>query len=137
QRRPAWGQGRIDSFNPVKFGMVHLADDEAIGNSDMQAIWNLDAREQIRPHAPLHWDGLNNSVREVVISSALGDGTVAREFRLPAMERIERFLRTLPPPPSPHRSDAAAVERGKAVFPANCAECPAPGRVRTPSVIPR
>src|SRR5919201_315016 len=84
KRRPSWGPGRIDPFNPVKFGMLHLADDETIGNSDMQAIWNLNAREQIRPHAPLHWDGLNNSVREVVISSALGDGTVAREFKLPA-----------------------------------------------------
>jgi mono/diheme cytochrome c family protein len=136
KRRPAWGPGRIDPFNPVKFGMLHLADDGTIGNSDMLAVWNLDARERIRPHGPLHWDGLNNSVREVVISSALGDGTVAREFRLPAMERIERFLRTLPPPPSPHRPDAAAVERGKAVFAANCAECHAPGGPRTLSVIP-
>jgi mono/diheme cytochrome c family protein len=136
KRRPAWGPGRIDPFNPVKFGMLHLADDETIGNSDMLAVWNLDARERIRPHGPLHWDGLNNSVREVVISSALGDGTVAREFSLPAMERIERFLRTLPPPPSPHQPDAAAVERGKAVFAANCAECHAPEGPRTLSVIP-
>jgi mono/diheme cytochrome c family protein len=136
ERRPAWGPGRIDPFNPVKFGMLHLADDGTIGNSDMLAIWNLNAREQIRPHAPLHWDGLNNSVREVVISSALGDGTVAREFNLPAMERIERFLRALPPPPSPHRPDAAAVERGKAVFAANCAECHASDGRRTLTVIP-
>jgi len=136
QRRPAWGPGRIDPFNPVKFGMLHLADDETIGNSDMQAVWNLNARERIRPHAPLHWDGLNNSVREVVISSALGDGTVAREFKLPAMERIERFLRALPPPASPHRPDAAAVERGKAVFAANCAECHAADGGRTLTVIP-
>ena len=121
KRRPAWGPGRIDPFNPVKFGMLHLADDETIGNSDMQAVWNLDARERIRPHGPLHWDGLNNSVREVVISSALGDGTVAREFSMPAMERIERFLRALPPPPSPHQPDPATVERGKVVFAANCA----------------
>jgi mono/diheme cytochrome c family protein len=136
ERRPAWGPGRIDPFNPVKFGMLHLADDGTIGNSDMLAVWNLNAREQIRPHAPLHWDGLNNSVREVVISSALGDGTVAREFNLPAMERIERFLRALPPPPSPHRPDAAAVERGKAVFAANCAECHASDGRRTLTVIP-
>ena len=136
ERRPPWGPGRIDPFNPVKFGMLHLADDGTIGNSDMLAIWNLDARERIRPHAPLHWDGLNNSVREVVISSALGDGTVAREFKMPAMERIERFLRALPPPPSPHRPDAAAVERGKAVFAANCAECHAADGGRTLTVIP-
>jgi mono/diheme cytochrome c family protein len=130
-RRPAWGPGRIDPFNPVKFGMLRLADDGTIGNSDMQAIWNLNAREQIRSPAPLHWDGLNNSVREVVISSALGDGAVAKEFNYPAMERIERYLRALPPPPSPHRPDAAAVERGRVVFAANCAECHAPDGKRT------
>ena len=134
-RRPAWGPGRIDPFNPVKFGMLHLADDGTIGNSDMQAVWNLNSREQIRPSAPLHWDGLNNSVREVVISSALGDGAVAREFSFPAMERIDRFLRALPPPPSPHRPDAAAVERGKLVFAANCAECHAADGTRTLTVI--
>ena len=33
--RPTWGPGRIDPFNPVKFGMLRLADDGTIGNSDM------------------------------------------------------------------------------------------------------
>ena len=133
--RPTWGPGRIDPFNPVKFGMLRLADDGTIGNSDMQAVWNLNARERIRSPAPLHWDGLNDSVREVVISSALGDGAVANEFSYPAMERIERFLRALPAPPSPHRPDAAAVERGKVVFAANCGECHAPDGKRTLTVI--
>lgn len=133
--RPTWGPGRIDPFNPVKFGMLRLADDGTIGNSDMQAVWNLNARERIRSPAPLHWDGLNDSVREVVISSALGDGAVANEFSYPVMERIERFLRALPAPPSPHRPDAAAVERGKVVFAANCGECHAPDGKRTLTVI--
>jgi mono/diheme cytochrome c family protein len=133
--RPAWGPGRIDPFNPVKFGMLRLADDGTIGNSDMQALWNLNARERIRSPSPFHWDGLNDSLREVVISSALGDGAVAKEFSYPAMERIERFLRALPAPPSPHRPDAAAVERGKAVFAANCGECHARDGKRTLTVI--
>ena len=101
--RPPWGPGRIDPFNPVKFGMLKLVDDGTIGNSDMQAVWNLNARERIRSPAPFHWDGLNDSLREVVISSALGDGAVAKEFSFPAVERIERYLRALPAPPSPHR----------------------------------
>jgi mono/diheme cytochrome c family protein len=134
-RRPAWGPGRIDPFNPVKFGMLRLADDGTIGNSDMQAVWNLNAREQIRSPAPFHWDGLNVSLREVVISSALGDGAVAKEFSFPAMERIERYLRALPAPPSPHRPDPASVDRGKVVFAANCAECHAPDGKRTLTVI--
>src|SRR5262245_11795993 len=136
QRRPVWGPGRIDPFNPVKFGMLGLADDETVGNSDMQAVWNLNARERIRASAPLHWDGLNNSIREVVLSSALGDGAVARELRFPAMTRIENFLRALPPPSSPHRPNAAAVERGKVVFAAQCAECHAADGARTLTVIP-
>jgi hypothetical protein len=78
--RPAWGPGRIDPFNPVKFGMLALADDGTIGNSDMQTVWGLDAREAIRPDAPLHWDGLNNSIGEVVLISALGDRMSSKEY---------------------------------------------------------
>ena len=42
---PRWGPGRIDPFNPVKFGMLKLSDDGTIGNSDMMPLWDLDARE--------------------------------------------------------------------------------------------
>ena len=136
ERRPAWGPGRIDPFNPVKFGMLHLADDGTIGNSDMLAVWNLNARERNSPACAAALGRLEQFGAGGGISSALGDGTVAREFKLPAMERIERFLRALPPPPSPHRPDAAAVERGKAVFAATCAECHAADGGRTLTVIP-
>jgi processive rubber oxygenase RoxA-like protein len=135
-QRPTWGPGRIDPFNPVKFGMLGMIDDGTIGNSDMQAVWNLDARERIRPNAPFHWDGLNTSLREVIISSALGDGAVAEEFSFDSMARIERFLRKTAPPPSPHRPDGAAVERGKAVFAAQCADCHSPDGKRTLTIIP-
>jgi mono/diheme cytochrome c family protein len=135
-QRPTWGPGRIDPFNPVKFGMLGMIDDGTIGNSDMQAVWNLDARERIRPTAPFHWDGLNTSLREVIISSALGDGAVAAEFSFDSMARIERFLRKATPPPSPHRPDTAAVERGKAVYAAQCAECHGADGKRTLTVIP-
>jgi len=133
--RPAWGPGRIDPFNPVKFGMLKLADDGTLGNSDMQAVWNLDAREAIRKGAPLHWDGLSTSIREVVISSALGDGAIADELSFDSMDRIERFLRTTSPPPSPHRPDPAAVARGAAVFERACAECHGERGARTLTVV--
>jgi hypothetical protein len=124
--RPPWGPGRIDPFNPVKFDMLGLADDKTIGNSDMLAIWNLDAREAIRPDAPLHWDGLNNSIYEVVLSSALGDGMTAKEYddRTDAsLQRIEAFLRRSKPPASPYRPDTAAVTRGRSVYLTQCASC--------------
>lgn len=136
ESRPPWGPGRIDPFNPVKFGMLDLADDGTIGNSDMQAIWSLDAREAIRRPAPLHWDGLNTSIREVVISSALGDGATAKEFDFDSMDRIERFLRTTAPPPSPYRPDPVAVERGRTIYAEHCAECHAADGERTLTVIP-
>src|ERR1051325_9967791 len=118
-RRPPWGPGRIDPFNPVKFDMLGLPDDGTIGNSDMVAIWNLGAREAIRPGGPWHLDGLNTSLREVVLSSALGDGTTAREFDDQAkssLKRITAYLLRARPLASPWRPDAAAVARGVVIY---------------------
>src|SRR5262245_24595195 len=52
------------------------------------------------------------------------------------MERIDRFLRALPPPPSPHRPAAAAVVCGRLVFAAWSAEADASDAKRRPTVIP-
>jgi mono/diheme cytochrome c family protein len=135
-RRPLWGPGRIDPFNPVKFGMLGLVDDDTVGNSDMQAIWNLGARERLRANAPLHWDGLNISVHEVAVSSALGDGAIIHSIDFASMNKLEHFLRLLSAPTSPLRPDPAAVERGHAIFTARCAECHGAGGSRTLTVIP-
>jgi hypothetical protein len=136
EKRPNWGAGRIDPFNPVKFGMLHLADDGTIGNSDMQAVWGLDARDAIRPNAPLHWDGLNTSIHEVMVSSALGDGATGKSFNFPSIARMERYLRTLHPPASPYKPDTVLVERGAAVFAENCSECHGKDGARTLTVVP-
>jgi hypothetical protein len=135
EKRPNWGAGRIDPFNPVKFGMLHLTDDGTIGNSDMQPVWALDAREAIRKNAPLHWDGLNTSIHEVVVSSALGDGARGSKF-FASIARMEQFLRTSRPPASPYKPDAALVKPGAAVFAENCAECHGKDGKRTLTVIP-
>ena len=124
--RTPWGPGRIDPFNPVKFGMLQIADDRSIGNSDMMPIWNLEARNAIKPNAPLHWDGRTDSIDEAVLSSALGDGMVAAEYNAQTQEslrRIDAFVRRIKPPPSPHRPDTAAIERGRALYGTHCAEC--------------
>ncbi len=135
-KRPTWGPGRIDPFNPVKFGMLKLSDDGTIGNSKMQVVWGLDARNAIRANAPLHWDGLNTSVHEVVVSSALGDGANAKGIDWNTTNRIEHILRTMQPPPSPIKTDAALVQRGQVVFAANCAECHAKDGARTLTAVP-
>ena len=135
-QRPRWGPGRIDPFNPVKFGMLKLGDDGTVGNSDMLAVWNLAAREKIRSPTPYHWDGLSTSLRDVALSSALGDGAVAKEFNFASIARIDKYLRALPPPPSPHKPEMAAAERGKALFAAHCGACHGEGGARTLTVIP-
>ena len=134
-KRPTWGPGRIDPFNPVKFGMLNLPDDGIIGNSKMQVVWALDARNAIRPDAPMHWDGLNNSIHEVVMSSALGDGMNAKGYDKETIARLEHFLRTTTPPPSPLKPDPALVQRGQAVFATNCAECHAKGGTKTLTIV--
>jgi mono/diheme cytochrome c family protein len=135
-KRPAWGPGRIDPFNPVKFGMLGLPDDGTVGNSVMEPVWGLDARDKIRADAPLHWDGLNTSVHEVIVSSALGDGATAGGFNWPSIARIEHVLRTTAPPPSPFKPEPALVQRGEAVFTATCAACHGAAGPRTLTVIP-
>ncbi len=135
--RPSWGPGRIDPFNPVKFGILGLPVDRTIGNSDMQPVWGLDLREAIRKDGAFHWDGLNDSVREVVLSSALGDGSDPGAFEAwrPSINRIERFLRSVRPPPSPHRAEAAAAARGQRIFEAGCSSCHGERGHRTLTVV--
>jgi len=74
QRNPDWGRGRIDPFNPVKFGILKQPVDTTIGNSDMVPLWNLKQHEGYA----YHWDGLNPNLQEVVLSSALGDGATQK-----------------------------------------------------------
>lgn len=137
--RSPWGPGRIDPFNPEKFGMLHLPDDGTLGQSDMMPVWDMNAREAIRPNPPLHWDGRTDSIDEAVVSSALGDGMVAEEYdekTRTSLRRINAFIRTTKPPASPHRPDAAAVERGRVLYATHCAECHDAKGARTLTLIP-
>ena len=47
-QRPVWGPGRIDPFNPVKFGMLGMdpTQDHTIGNSDMMPLWQMGERKR-------------------------------------------------------------------------------------------
>jgi mono/diheme cytochrome c family protein len=133
-QRPRWGPGRIDPFNPVKFGMLGLSDDGTIGNSDMLPLWNLGDRE--KRTATFHWDGLTNSLRESVLSSMLGDGMVGKEFKPETLQRLTEFVRNIPAPASPHKPDAEAVKAGAKVFADHCAACHAHDGARAGTIIP-
>lgn len=131
-RNPDWGPGRIDPFNPVKFGILKQPVDQTIGNADMIPIWNMKARRGMA----LHWDGLTTSLHESVLSSALGDGASRKSIALENLAKIERWLEDRPPPAYPFKVDQGAVERGRAIYDSQCAPCHAAGGSRTGSVIP-
>ena len=130
--RPDWGPGRIDPFNPVKFRILGVPLDDTIGNSDMMPIWRLRGRDG----TALHWDGLSTSLRDVVLSSAIGDGASPKSVDHESLARIERWLLDLEPPPYPFPIDEELAGRGGVVFAAECAECHAAGGRRTWTVVP-
>ena len=145
QGRTEWGRGRIDPFNPVKFTTLRQPIDPTIGNSDMVPLWNLKAYANYS----FHWDGLNTNLREVVMSSAIGDGAtlawVDRDFarwettdkrQMSSLRRIQNYISDLQPPKYPFPVDAALAAQGRGIFGAECAQCHAQGSARVGSVVP-
>lgn len=122
--QPAWGPGRVDTFNPYKllqFGVEAsaLTEEERIGVADLPAVFDQHPREGMN----LHWDGNNASLSERNLSAAIGAGVTVESVDHGAIERVAEWLGDLKPPASPHKPDPAAVERGKAVYMADCASC--------------
>jgi hypothetical protein len=144
RKRPDWGAGRIDPFNPVKFRMLEIPVDDTIGNSDMVPVWNMRRREGWA----YHWDGLSSSLREVVISSALGDGAssawvdrdVARWYEGTgagsSMKRITDFLLNSSAPRFPLPVDTALAAQGSTVYRSQCASCHAADGPRAGTIVP-
>jgi hypothetical protein len=145
RKRPDWGAGRIDPFNPVKFGILQMPVDATIGNSDMVPVWNIRRREGWA----YHWDGLNPSLREVVISSALGDGA-SREWAdrdvakwddadaasISSMQRITDFMLSSAAPRFPLPVDQGLATKGSAIYQAQCAACHTAMGPRAGTIIP-
>ena len=145
QTRPDWGRGRIDPFNPVKFTTLEQPIDDTIGNSDMMPLWNLRRRDG----TAYHWDGLSTSLREVVQSSAIGDGAtskwVDRDYakwdstdpkEMSSLRRVMNYIGDLKAPAYPLPIDASLATAGGVIYKARCAECHEIGGARTGSVIP-
>ena len=130
--RPDWGRGRIDPLNPFKYRQLRQPVDQTIGHSDMTPLWGL----ALRDGRALHWDGLNPSLKEVLISSAIGNGASAKSVDLESLDRIGQWLRDLKPPAYPFPIDRALAERGAKVFATECAACHAPEGARMGQVIP-
>jgi mono/diheme cytochrome c family protein len=131
--RPSWGPGRIDPFNPVKFRVLKLPVDNTIGNSDMMPIWNRNAHQG----QALHWDGLETSLVETIRTGAIGDGATKKSINLSGLERVQKFIAELPPPPYPFAVDHELAAHGKEIFVQhNCSVCHAQDGQRTGQIIP-
>ena len=129
--RPDTGPGRTD-MNPFKISVLGLADDDSVGSTDVMAIWNEGAHEGFHYHS----DGLNTSLRESIVSGALGTGTPPKEINLASLERIENWMKQVQPPKFPFPIDQALANQGQTIFTAQCAACHALGGKRTGQVIP-
>lgn len=143
--RTPWGRGRIDPFNPVKFRVLGQPVDATVGNSDMVPLWNAGGHDGYA----YHWDGLNTDLREVVISSAIGDGAsptwVDRDYLrwdaadrrgMSSLRRVMRYISDVQPPKFPFPVDRQLADAGAAVYRAECAACHAPGAPRLGTVVP-
>jgi hypothetical protein len=134
---PAWGRGRVDTFNPYKalqfnWALDHLPHDELIGASDFPSLWNQQPREGMH----LHWDGNNTSVDERNLSASLGAGVTPVTVDHASLQRIHDWIWTLPPPRYPFAIDPGSSARGKAIFDQQCAGCHSFGGNKTGTVEP-
>lgn len=128
--RPRQGRGRTDTFNPTKFNVFHMPEDNTIGTVDLPQIWNQKPREGMY----LHWDGNNNNIRERNYAAAMAIGATPKSVIESSFQRVTDFLLTLQPAPYPFPIDRAASERGGSIFAAQCADCHAFGGKRTGQV---
>lgn len=124
--QPAWGPGRVDTFNPYKVIQFHqrfadLTEAEKIGVSDFPSTFNQRPRGEQKME--LHWDGNNPSLQERNLSAALGAGVTEQSVDHASIDRVADWLLDLHPPASPYKPDAAKVAAGREVYAAQCASC--------------
>jgi RoxA-like, cytochrome c-like len=133
---PAWGRGRVDTFNPYKaiqfnWSLSQLPPAELIGAADLPSLWHQQPREGMQ----LHWDGNNSSVDERNLSAALGAGVTPVTVDHDNIKRVRDWIWTLPPPKYPYAIDASRAASGQAIYTHLCAECHSFGGKTTGSVV--
>lgn len=122
--QPAWGPGRVDTFNPYKVANMGLRFDdlkpqERIGAADFPSIFLQGPREGME----LHWDGNNSSLAERNLSAALGAGVTPETVDHEAIGRLADWLKTLKPPMRPGVQSTDQTARGQAIYARECAAC--------------
>jgi mono/diheme cytochrome c family protein len=128
--RPDWGPGRTD-MNPFQRQVMRLPDDHTVGSTDVMAIWNERAHQNMAHHS----DGLNTTLTESVRSAALAAGATKSSIDIPALDRVEAWLLDLPAPKYAFPIDQALAAKGQPLFAQHCAACHAFGGARTGTVV--
>jgi len=133
QVQPPGGPGRVDSFNILKtVGLgIRKADmpaNEWVGTNDFPSVflqrWRLKPERGATPMSA-HWDGNNSSLEERNLSAATGAGATPEHIDHEAIRRATELLLDLAPPESPYLNgiDAAAAQRGQAIYMNECQAC--------------
>jgi mono/diheme cytochrome c family protein len=117
--RPPQGRGRVDTFNPTKFIVYHLPDDQSIGTTDLPQVWNQEPRQ----HMWLHWDGNNNEITQRNYAAAMAIGARPDTVIPESFKRDTDFLLGLAPPAYPFEVNREQAARGEQLFKNNCASC--------------
>lgn len=117
--RPPQGRGRVDTFNPTKFVVYHLPDDQSIGTTDLPQVWNQEPRQ----HMWLHWDGNNNEITQRNYAAAMAIGARPDTVIPESFKRDTDFLLSLAPPAYPFPINREQAARGEQIFKNNCASC--------------
>lgn len=133
--RPAWGPGRVDTFNPYKTLLgfkTDMSNDHSIGTADFMTIWNQQPKDGLH----VHWDGNNASVDERNISASLGAGATPHSLDYDGLDRIRRWITTLKPQTYPFTIDYAKAQQGKTVYKQHCHDCHEPDGKYIGQVVP-
>lgn len=123
--QPAWGPGRVDTFNSAKavfnFSFEDLPKQELLGTADFPTIWNQAKKAGMH----LHWDGNNDRVEERNLNAAFGTGTTPTTLDHAAMARTQAWNATATPPEFGQYFpiDAAKAQRGAAIYQETCTAC--------------
>lgn len=132
--RPAFGPGRVDTFNPYKQLLgFDMGQDHTIGTVRLPALWD----QMDRVGMQLHWDGNNSSLMERNFSAAIGAGATPDSLDMGTLNRIVAWIQNLRAPTFPaSQINATLVATGAKIYQADCASCHAVGGALTGKVTP-
>jgi hypothetical protein len=115
--QPLFGPGRVNTFFPFRIAFGLGGDPNGV--VDFPSIWNQAPRDGLF----LHWDGNNDSLAERDRSAAISAGATPDSVNLYSIDRVEAWLKQLPPPKYPFLINDRLAEQGEPVYQANCASC--------------